>query len=198
MAASNDPMIRLARDVDAEARVLRGYSEDEVSGVQAAQYALIAKAVFDDQGTRSYPDATFTLRLAFGVVKGYEAEGKRVPAFTTIGGTFEHAAAHGNTAPYALPKSWTEAGALLRLEPATPMNFVSTADTIGGNSGSPVIDRNGAVVGLNFDRNRYGLARDFGYDERQGRHIAVDVRGITEALRSVYKADALVAELRGK
>ena len=78
------------------------------------------------------------------------------------------------------------------------MNFVSTADTIGGNSGSPVIDRSGAVIGLNFDRNRFGLARDFGYDDRRGRHIAVDVRGITEALRSVYQADALVAELRGR
>ncbi len=198
VAASNDPMIRLARDIDGEARVLRGEFEDDVTGVQAAQYALIAKAIFDDQGTRSYPDATFTLRLAFGVVKGYEAEGKRVPAFTTIGGAFEHESAHGGKAPYALPKSWTEARALLRLEPATPMNFVSTADTIGGNSGSPVIDRNGAVVGLNFDRNRYGLVRDFGYDERQGRHIAVDVRGITEALRAVYRADALVAELRGR
>ena len=198
VVASDDPMIRLARDVDAEARALRMVLEDEVSGVQTAQYALIAKAIFDDQGIASYPDATFSLRLAFGVVKSYEPDGKRIPAFTTIGEAFEHAAAHGNEAPYALPKSWTEARDAGRLELNAPMNFVSTADTIGGNSGSPVIDRTGAVVGLNFDRNRYGLARDFGYDDRLGRHIAVDVRAISEALRSVYKADALLEELRGR
>jgi hypothetical protein len=198
VASSDDPMIRLARGVDTVARAFRLVNEDEVVGVQTAQYALIAKAIFDDQGTTSYPDATFTLRLAFGVVKSYEPEGKRIPAFTTIGEAFGHAAAHGNEAPYALPKSWTEARDSGRLELGTPVNFVSTADTIGGNSGSPVIDRTGAVVGLNFDRNRYGLARDFGYDDRLGRHIAVDVRGISEALRSVYKADALLEELRGR
>ena len=118
VAASSDPMIRLAKDIDAEARALRAEFEDEVSGVQTAQYALIAKAIFDDQGTRSYPDATFTLRLAYGVVKGYEADGKRVAAFTTIGGAFERAAAHGNTAPShfrrAGPKHATRAGSSWR------------------------------------------------------------------------------------
>ncbi len=198
VAESDDPMIRLARDVDAEARAARRVSDDEVNGVQNAQYALIARAIFDSQGTTSYPDATFTLRLALGVVKSYEPDGKRVPAFTTIGGAFEHAAAHGDVYPYAIPKSWLAAPDGGRLALETPMNFVSTADTIGGNSGSPVIDRSGAVVGLNFDRNRYGLARDFGYDDRLGRHIAVDVRAISEALRSVYKADELLRELRGK
>ena len=198
VAASDDAMIRLARDIDADARAVRKVMEDQVDGVQTSQYALIAKALFEDQGTSTYPDATFTLRLAFGQVKGYESDGNRVAAYTTIGGAFNHAAAHGRSEPYALPASWFEASEAGRLESSTPLNFVTTCDTIGGNSGSPVIDRSGAVIGLNFDRNRYGLARDYGYDDRAGRNIAVDVRAITEALRSIYRADELVRELRGR
>ncbi len=198
VAASDDPMIRLAREVDPEARAVRKVIEDEVDGVLTAQYARIARALFEELGTSAYPDATFTLRLAFGMVKGYEADGRRVPAYTTLGGAFGHAEAHGGLDPYAIPASWTEARASGRLAVDTPLDLVATSDTIGGNSGSPVIDRSGAVIGLNFDRNRYGLARDFGYDDRQGRNIAVDVRGITEALRSIYHADALLAELRGR
>ncbi len=198
VAASDDPMIRLARDLDPESRAVRKVVEDEVSGVQTAQYALIARALFEDQGTSSYPDATFTLRLAYGTVKGYEEDGKRVPPYTTIGGAFAHAAAHGNADPYVLPPSWIEARAAGRINLETPLDLATTSDTIGGNSGSPVIDRSGAVIGLNFDRNRYGLARDFVYDDRQGRNIAVDVRGITEALRSIYRADELLGELRGR
>ena len=109
-----------------------------------------------------------------------------------------HADAHGNADPYVIPASWFEARAAGRLQLDTPLDLATTADTIGGNSGSPIIDRSGAVVGLNFDRNRYGLARDFGYDDRLARNIAVDVRGITEALRSIYRADALLRELRGR
>ncbi len=198
VAASDDPMVRLARNVDAEARAARTVWDDDVNGIQTAQYARIAKAVFDHDGTTAYPDATFTLRVAFGVVKGYEPDGMRVPPFTTIGGAFDHAAAHGNVYPYELPKSWIVARESGGLALETPINFVSTADTIGGNSGSPVIDRSGAVVGLNFDRNRYGLARDFGYDDRLGRHIAVDVRAISEVLRTVYRAEELLRELRGR
>jgi hypothetical protein len=198
VAASDDPMIRLARDVDPEARALRKVMEDEVDGVQTAQYALVARALFEDQGMSTYPDATFTLRLAFGTVKGFAPEGKAVPAYTTIGGAFLHAKEHGNTDPYELPPSWLDARRGRKLALETPLNFVTTADTIGGNSGSPVIDRSGAVVGLNFERNRYGLARDFGYDDRLGRNIAVDVRGISEALRSIYRAERLLDELRGR
>ena len=198
VVASDDTMIRLARDVDAEARAVRKIVEDDVDGVQTAQYARIARALFEAQGTSTYPDATFTLRLAFGVTKGFEHEGKRVPPYTTIGGAFRHATAHGNADPYELPPPWFAARDASHLALDTPLNFVTTADTIGGNSGSPVIDRFGAVVGLNFDRNRYGLARDFGYDDRLGRNIAVDVRGISEALRSIYGADTLLGELRGR
>ncbi len=196
--ASDDPMIKLALAVDAEARRLRKIQEDEVEGVEAANYAIIARALFEAKGETIYPDATFTLRLAFGVVKGYEDKGKAIPPYTTIGGAFEHAQAHGNTPPYELPKSWIKAreSGTVRLE--TPFNFVSTADIIGGNSGSPVVDRQNRVVGLIFDGNIQSLVLDFGYDDRQARAVAVDSRGILEALRSIYHADRLVEELGGR
>ena len=182
VAASTDPMIRLARDVDAAARAVRKIVEDQVDGVQAPQYALIARALFEDQGTSAYPDATFTLRLAFGVVKGIDADGQGVPALYHDRRRVSPRRRDGDADPYKLPERWLAARTARRLNVDTPLNFATTADTIGGNSGSPLIDRNGAVIGLNFDRNRYGLARDFGYDDRLGRNIAVDVRGITEAL----------------
>jgi hypothetical protein len=191
-------MIRLARSLDAESRAVRKIDEAEIGDVLTAQYALIARARFEDQGTSTYPDATFTLRLAFGVVKGYEVDGHAIALFTTIGGAFAHAGAHGDVEPYKLPASWVQARQAGRLSLETPLNFVSTSDTIGGSSGSPIVARSGAVVGLNFDSNRYGLSRDFGYDDRQGRNIAVDVRAITEALRSVYRADSILRELRGQ
>lgn len=194
---SDDPMIKLALAVDPEARSVRKIHEDQVEGVESANYAIIARALFEAKGDAVYPDATFTLRLAFGVVKGYEADGKAIPPFTTIGGTFEHAAAHGNKPPYELPASWIKAKEAGRLNLETPLNFVSTADIIGGNSGSPVVDRQNRVVGLIFDGNIQSLVLDFGYDERQARAVSVDSRGIIEALRSVYQADRLVAELTG-
>ena len=198
IAESDDPMIKLAREVDAEARAVRRVVDDEIDGVQSAQYALIAKALFEDKGTAAYPDATFTLRLTFGVIKGYEPDGRRIPPYTTFGGAFAHALAHDNLDPYVLPPSWHSARAAQRIDLETPLNLVTTADTIGGNSGSPVIDRDGALIGLNFDRNRYGLARDFGYDDRLGRNIAVDVRALTTALRSIYNAEGLLGELQGE
>jgi hypothetical protein len=196
--ASQDPMIKLALAVDADARAVRKTREDEVEGTETANYATIAKAIFDVKGDAVYPDATFTLRLAFGVVKGYEVDGKPIPPFTTIGGAFEHAKNHGNTPPYELPPSWIKArdGGKLRLE--TPLNFVSTADIIGGNSGSPVVNRDNQVVGLIFDGNIQSLVLDFGYDDRQARAVSVDSRGILESLRSIYHADRLVEELTGR
>jgi hypothetical protein len=197
IARSEDPMIKLALAVDAEARAIRKTREDQVEGVEAAQYALIARATFEDQGDRVYPDATFTLRLAFGTVKGYEVGGKRIAPYTTIGGAFAHAAAHDNTPPYQLPPSWTEARRTGRLALDTPLNFVSTADIIGGNSGSPVVNRAGEVVGLIFDGNIYSLVLDFGYDDALARAVSVDSRAIAEALRTIYRAEALVEELIG-
>ena len=195
---ADDPMIKLALAVDADARAVRKRYEDEVEGVQESQYALIARALFETQGDSTYPDATFTLRLAFGTVKGYEVDGKSIPAYTTVGGAFEHAAAHGDKDPYELPASWVRARRERRLRLDTPLNFVSTADIIGGNSGSPVVNRDNEVVGLIFDGNIQSLVLDFGYDDRLARAVAVDSRGIVEALRSVYKADELVQELTGR
>jgi hypothetical protein len=194
----DDPMIKLALAVDADARAVRKEREDKVEGVEASNYALIAKALFEDKGDSVYPDATFTLRLAFGVVKGYEVDGKTIAPYTTIGGAFQHADAHGDKDPYELPASWHQARKLGALKLDTPLNFVSTADIIGGNSGSPVVNRDNEVVGLIFDGNIQSLVLDFGYDDKVARAVSVDSRGILEALRSIYKASRLVQELIGE
>jgi len=198
IAESNDSMIALAKLIDADARELRKKREEQVEGVESAQYALIAKAHFEDQGDTVYPDATFTLRLAFGTVRGYSVDGKSIEPFTTIGGAFEHAAKHNNEPPYQLPPSWFEAKKSGRLKLDTPLNFVSTADIIGGNSGSPVVNRDNEVVGLIFDGNIQSLVLDFGYEDRVARAVSVDSRAIVEALKSVYRAEGLVKELTGK
>jgi hypothetical protein len=195
IAESDDPMIALAKLVDPAAREVRKIREDQVEGAEASGYAKIARALFEEYGDAVYPDATFTLRLAFGVVKGYEQDGQWIAPYTTIGGAFEHAAKHGNQEPYKLPESWIEAKREGRLNLETPLNFVSTADIIGGNSGSPVIDRKGELVGIIFDGNIQSLVLDFGYDDRQARAVSVDCRAIIEALRSVYRADALLGEI---
>ncbi len=195
--ASDDPMIRLALAVDADARALRKRFEDEVEAVDTVQYALIARARFAELGESTYPDATFTLRLAFGTVKAIEAQGKIIPAYTTMGGAFDHARAHEDQPPYRLPASWTEARKERRLRLDTPLNFISTADIIGGNSGSPVVNRQNEVVGLIFDGNVDSLVLDFAYDDRTARAVSVDSRAIVEALRSIYRADGLAQELAG-
>jgi hypothetical protein len=195
IAMSDDTMIKLALAVDADARAVRKQREDKIEGVQTSQYALIAKALFETKGTSTYPDATFTLRLAFGTVKGYEEGGKTIPPYTTIGGAFLHAEQHGNKPPYELPPSWHKAKDDGRLKVDTPLNFVSTADIIGGNSGSPVVNRDNEVVGLIFDGNIQSLVLDFGYEDRYARAVSVDSRAIVEALRSIYRAEDLVKEL---
>ncbi len=196
--SSDDPMIQLAIAVDGAARKLRKIREDDVEGVETSQYALISKALFATEGDSVYPDATFTLRLAFGTVKGYEQDGQTIPPFTVMGGAFDRANAHGNTPPYQLPRSWHEARADGRLKLDTPCNFVSTADIIGGNSGSPVVNRDNEVVGLIFDGNVQSLVLDFGYSDTQARAVSVDSRAIMESLRSIYDADRLVRELTTK
>src|SRR5262249_429369 len=148
------------------------------------------------EGTNTYPDATFTLRLAFGIVKGYEENGKQVPFQTTFAGLYERSKEHDNRPPFDLPKRWLERKDKLDLE--TPFNFVLTADIIGGNSGSPVVNRNAEVVGLIFDGNIQSLVLDFTYTEKQARALAVHSAGIIEALDKVYGAKDLVAEMTGK
>jgi hypothetical protein len=190
---STDTMIVLARLVDAEARAVRKRFEDQVEEVERQAYAQIAQARFAIHGTGIPPDATFTLRLAFGVVRGIHADGAAIPYTTTFAGVFERAERQGNREPFVLPPRWRQGKDKLDL--ATPFNFVSTADTIGGNSGSPVLNRAGQLVGINFDRNRPGLVRNFVYTDEQARHIAVHSRGVLEALRKLYDAEGLVEEL---
>jgi hypothetical protein len=194
--ASRDPMILFAKLVDGEARSVRRKYEDEVEEPERQGNSKIAQARFAVLGTGVAPDATFTLRLAFGVVKGYKVDGEKLPFHTTFGGAFERAESQGNREPFALPRRWMERKEKLDL--ATPFNFVSTADTIGGNSGSPVLNRAGELVGINFDRNRHGLVRNFVYTDEQARHISVHSKAVLEALRKVYDADNVVAELLGK
>jgi hypothetical protein len=194
--ASKDPMILLAKAVDAEARKLRSRYENEVEEPERQAYATLAEFRFKAFGKGIAPDATFTLRLAFGTVKGYEVGGETLPFHTTFGQAFEKSAALGGKEPFDLPKRWLEGKEKLDL--ATPFNFASTADTIGGNSGSPVLNREGELVGVNFDRNRHGLVRNFVYTDVQARHIAVHSKSVLEALRKLYPAESLVKELMGK
>ena len=194
--ASTDPMIQLAKAVDGEARKLRTRYETEVEEPERQAYATLAQFRFQAFGKSVAPDATFTLRLAFGTVQGYEVGGEKLPFHTTFGQAFEKHAAQGGKEPFDLPKRWLDGKDKLDL--ATPFNFVSTADTIGGNSGSPVLNRAGELVGINFDRNRHGLVRNFVYTDVQARHIAVHSKSVLEALRKLYPAESLVKELTGK
>ncbi len=193
IAQSTDPLIVLMRDIDPRARELRKQYEDKVDAVIRLNSTKIAKARFAIYGTSSYPDATFTLRLSYGTIKGYEQNGKFIAPYTTIGGAFEHAAANGNNGDFELPQSWEDAKSKLNLQ--TPLNFVHTSDIIGGNSGSPTVNRKGEVVGIIFDGDIQSLSWDFAYDDRQGRAVSVDSRAIIEALRKIYHANALADEL---
>ncbi len=194
--ASDDPMIELARAIDQEARTVRQRYEGEVVGVERGAYAKIARALFETEGTKLYPDATFTLRLSYGAVKGYMENGKRIEPYTTLGGLYERAGKFNQKFPYNLPPRWMQKKSALNLQ--TPFNFVSTNDIIGGNSGSPTINKQGELVGLIFDGNIQSLVGNFVYDESVNRAISVDSRGMLEILRKVFDANELAAELTGQ
>jgi len=191
--ASTDPMIVLARTIDAKAREMRKRYDNEVVGVEGANYAKIARARFDQEGTKLYPDATFTPRLSYGAVKGYVENGKKVTPFTTLGGLYDRAAGFKYQFPYSLPQRWMDKKSSIDLK--TPFNFVSTDDIIGGNSGSPTINKNGELIGLIFDGNIQSLVGNFIYDESVNRAISVDVRAMTEVLRKVFDANQIADEL---
>jgi hypothetical protein len=193
---SNDPMIVLARSIDGEARAVRKRYEDEVLSVERANYAKIARAVFDLKGASAYPDATFTPRLSYGTVTGYRENGRMIAPFTTFAGLFQHSAEHGDKFPYHVPASWVTAKSSLDLQ--TPINLVASTDSHGGNSGSPLINRNAEIVGLLFDGNIQSLAGNFVYDITLNRSVFVDSRGMIEALRKVYHANEVARELAGE
>jgi len=194
-----DPMLELARVVDAEARSLRAVVE-AAGEVKKQAHAEIARAVFETAGDTAYPDATFTLRLAYGTVKGCEEQGVAVPPITTFAGLFARSAAKQGRPPFDLPPRWAGMREALAADAAflaTPFNFISTADIIGGNSGSPVVNPAGELVGVIFDGNIQSLLLDLAYDDRAARAVAVDAAGILAALERVYGQRRLVAELLG-
>jgi hypothetical protein len=193
--ASTDPLIVTMRAIDPSARAARKQFDDKVDSVVRREGTIVAKARFAQSGFTQPPDATFTLRLSYGAVKGYQENGKAIPFATNVGGAYEHAAEHSNQSPYNLPESWMKSKANLDLK--TPLNFVSTADIIGGNSGSPTVNKKGEVVGIIFDGNMESLPWNFAFSDMQGRAVSVDSRGIQEALRKVYGATALADELQG-
>jgi len=193
---SDDPMIKLALLVDPLSRGLRKKYETEVESVEARNGALIARAMFKIKGTSIPPDATSTLRLSFGAVKTYMEKGAKIPFFTTFQGLFDKAAKFGNKTPYELPASFLKSKAQLKL--ATPLNFIATCDSIGGNSGSPVINKKGEFSGVLFDGNIQSLPARFTYSDIQNRSVMVHSQGIIEALTKIYNAKPLVDELLGK
>ncbi|MEW6743293.1 MAG: S46 family peptidase [Planctomycetota bacterium] len=196
LQALSDPLLRFAAAIDKEARALRKQYEDEIEAVERENYAKIAAARFAIFGETDYPDATFTLRLSYGPVRGYQEGGKQVAPFTTFAGLYERAAERQGHKDFELPQRWIERKGPINRE--TPFNFVNTCDIIGGNSGSPVINTAGEVVGLVFDGNIQGLVWDIAYTDEQARCVAVDSRAIIEALRHVYDAGKLADELTGK
>jgi Peptidase S46 len=189
--ASKDPLIALAKLIDADARSVRKRYEDDVESTLNKAHEAIASVRFETYGTSLYPDATFTLRLSYGAVKGWIERGKPVPPFTQLRGAFERATGED---PFALPKSWWSAKDKLNLD--TPFNFVTTNDIVGGNSGSPVIDKDAKIVGLVFDGNILSLGGDYGYDEKVNRTVSVHSSAILEALRVIYGAGRIADELR--
>lgn len=192
---SKDSMIVLAQMVDPQSRAVRSLLEAPREAIRQA-HSQLGKARFAVSGGTDYPDATSSLRLAFGAVKGYEENGRHVPFQTTFGGLFERAALQNNRPPFDLPPRW--AGGRKKLNPATPFNFVCTADIIGGNSGSPVVNRAGEFVGIIFDGNIQSLTADIQYTEEQSRALSVHSSAIVEALDKLYSARNLARELLGK
>ncbi len=190
LAASDDPMIVLAREVDPDFRAVRKDVEDNVDSALTQASNKIAQARFKLYGTSTYPDATFTLRISYGTVKGYQQDGQPVNPITTMDGLFTRAT---GADPFKLPEHWVAAQA--SINPRQPMNFATTNDVVGGNSGSPVINKAGEVVGLIFDGNIQSLGGDFGYDGSVNRAVAVNVGALREALAQVYHADRLLQEL---
>ncbi len=197
IAKSDDPMVALARKVEPIIRELRAWQEQRIASVETSAGQRIAQARFAVYGKNVYPDANSNLRIEFGTVLGYEEGSTRVPYKTTFHGLYDRAASFDDAAPFGLPKRWTDRRS--RLDLSVALNFVYTADTIGGNSGSPIINRNAEIVGVNFDSNLQKLPNRYAYiDEADGsRAVGVHSAGILEALAKMYDATVLVDEIRG-
>ena len=189
---STDPLILLARSLESEYRRLRAANE-EIAETERQAYALVTEGTNQVKGTGGYPDATFSLRLAFGVVSGYVEDGMSIQPTTDFEGGYAHAEAHAGQVDFDLPDSWMDAKSKINLN--TQLNFVCTADIIGGNSGSPVVNRKGELVGLIFDGNIQSLTSDYLYTDQQARAVSVSGVGIIEALRTIYSAGNLADQI---
>ena len=194
LLAVGDPVIQVIWELEGarmplieQSRIIRRVEQEQAERIAAARFEAYGKSI--------YPDATFTLRLSFGVVAGYEQGTREVPFKTTIGGLFDRHDSFDGREPYSLPQRVLDARS--KLDMSTPLNFVCTADIIGGNSGSPVVNRDNQVVGLIFDGNIQSLVGRFVYEDRQARSVAVHSSAIIEALRVIYDAQALVREILG-
>ncbi len=196
VAASTDPLIVLARKADPFGREMIKSFEDNVESVETPAGEKIGKARFAAYGKSMYPDATFTLRLSFGAVKGYAMNGTIAPSHTTLFGLYDRTYSFDLKPPFNLPERYAEGKS--RLDLTTPVDFVSTCDIIGGNSGSPVIDRQGDLIGLIFDGNIESLVGDYVYNEENNRAVAVHSAVIVEVLRKLYDAGPLADELEGR
>jgi Peptidase S46 len=198
ISISDDPLIVLARKVEPIIRELRAWNEENIQNIETGAGEKIANARFAVYGKTVYPDANFNLRIEYGVVAGYEEDTTLVPFKTTFHGLFDRAASFNEKPPYHLPPRWRDAKSILNL--STPLNFVYSADTIGGNSGSPVINRKAEIVGINFDSNIQKLPNRYLYiDESEGaRAVGVHAAAVIEALSKLYGAGKLVEEIRGK
>jgi len=196
VAASNDPLIVMARALDPLLREQELWQEENVESLVAAGGEMLGAARFAVYGRTAPPDATFTLRLSYGEVKGYPSNGTRAPAMTTFHGLVDRALSFGEKPPYALTTRFRER--MAKLDLATPLNFVSTCDITGGNSGSPVVDRDGRLVGLVFDGNIESLAGNFVFDDTANRAVSVHAAGIALALRDIYEAGHLLQEMQGR
>jgi hypothetical protein len=194
ITASTDPLILLARRLDPALRAMLKQNDEEVKSVETSAGEKLGKVRFLVYGKDAYPDATFTLRLSYGTATGYPMNGTKAPYKTTYYGLYDRSASFDNQSPFNLPQRYVEGRSKLDL--STPLDFVATVDIIGGNSGSPVINRNGELVGLIFDGNIESLAGDFVYDGAQNRAVAVDSAAMIEALRKLYGAEKLADELQ--
>jgi hypothetical protein len=190
IAASKDPFIVLVRSLEPQALALRNRYDDEVEAPMDLAYERLSRASFDLYGTDTYPDATFTLRVTYGAVNGWQEKGAAVEAYTVLSRLYERTTGRD---PFRLPDSWLAARS--KLDPSTRFNFVTTTDIVGGNSGSPVVDARGRLVGLAFDGNVHSIAGAYWFDEQKNRTVSVHPAIMLEALRKVYGADHLVKEL---
>jgi hypothetical protein len=189
-------MIKLALLIDPIRKELRARYRKEVQSVEEKNGALVARAFFEFKGTSIPPDATRTLRLSFGVAKDYMENGKKIPFQTTFRGLYERSEKHGNKFPYSLPQSFVKAKSRINL--STPLNFVATCDSSGGNSGSPLVNKNGEFVGILFDGNKQSLPNRFLYSDTHSRSVMVSSQGIIKTLLKVYDAKSLADEILGR